>query len=128
MEMLRKGWVPNIFSQPLMMFRRTLTSGSFWFSFLQFFEDTGGEPLINDIIRVLANNLWSINRHSAPLPVLEPKHLLVKFVWKPLGPCGQFLAQISVKDRLQCPPITDFLVPGRLVNQCLYTDICEAAN
>jgi hypothetical protein len=57
----------NIFSQPLMMLHGPLASSVFSISLLQFFEDAWSKSLVNDVIRILANDLWSINRHTLPL-------------------------------------------------------------
>jgi hypothetical protein len=67
MKMLCKGGMTNIFSQPLMMLHGPLASSVFWISLLQFFEDAWSKSLVNDVIRILANDLWSINRHTLPL-------------------------------------------------------------
>ena len=104
--------MPNIFSQPLMMLRGTFAPRRFWISLLQFFKDAWSKSLVNDVIRIRANNLWSINRHALPLPSLEAKHFPVELIWESLRPSSQLLSKIGVQDCLQGELVANLLITG----------------
>ena len=127
MEMLCKGWMPNVFSQPLVMLRGTFAPRRFWISLLQFFKDTRGKSLVNDVIRIRADDLWSINRHALPLPSLKAKHFPVELIREPLRPSSQLLSEIGVQDCLQGELIANLLIASCLVNKTDDPDVSKSA-
>jgi hypothetical protein len=74
--------------------------GKFWISLLKFFKNSRRQSFVNQIVRVPADYLGTVNLHTLPLPTTETKHLLIKFVGEALGPCRELLCEIGVQDGL----------------------------
>src|ERR1700678_3934214 len=75
---------------------------SVWVPAFELLKNSGGQPLIDNIVGVLTNNLGTIDAHALPFPFLQAvQQLLIKVVRKPLSPGGKFLLEVFVEHCLQ---------------------------
>ena len=82
----------------------------------QFSKHARGEPSINEVVGLVADNGWTLHAVRSR-PSLEPEYLIVELVGECPGPGLEFLCDEVFKDRRECAECSDFLIPGRFIDQ-----------
>ena len=88
---MTKSWMSYVISKPLVMLAHTASAAILRIENLEFSKKAGGDACVDDVASVDPNDAWPVDRHSLPIPLLEPKHFVIEFVRKSLCRNGVFL-------------------------------------
>ena len=126
-EMLRKRRMPNIARKPLVMPRLAGTALCFGVYLLKLLDKAGGKALVNEVDGVFTDNARLCYGQWIKWPPLEPEHLLVELIRKPLSPSGKLFCKVPVENGLQRLLVSNLLVPGGFINKRSDTDASNTA-
>ena len=95
---------------------------------LQFFEDAGREPLVDDVIGEVPDELGSLDGARGVRKVAQSEELLIELGWEGLDPLAEFLRDKLLEDLRQSVAGSIGLVSGGFVNEGDNPDVRESTH